>query len=312
VPSAGDVSVSDSVLSVSDLSIYNPSDLAVMLIDNIHVACDVPYWQAIILSTVAFRFALLPFGVVALQQGSRRVEVTPQLEKMKSKLDMTSIKDNTFYARESKALYKKHNFSPMLSIVAGLIQIPPMIAFFMGLRKMGEYCPDYCTGGPLWLTDLSAADPYYVLPTASAVSMFLMFELNADGMRPSDPRFVMGMRALSLAMIPISSQFSSGLLIYWIANNALTVTQSLVLRTETLSKMLDIRKPPKTVPLPLFKTNPITNIIQVITQKESPVEVIQADGTKKTVSKAAAPTSPPPNTYAFNPTKKPKKKKVAK
>lgn len=74
-------------------------------------------------------------------------------------------------------VFKDHNVSP-LSAFWGLAQIPVFVSCFFGIKKMAELpVPGFSTGGVAWISDLTLADPYCILPVLSSVSMLLSFEV---------------------------------------------------------------------------------------------------------------------------------------
>jgi YidC/Oxa1 family membrane protein insertase len=73
-----------------------------------------------------------------------------------------------------------------------------------------------------WIHDLSAKDPYYILPIIMGITMFIQQKLNPP---PPDPTQAKLMMALPVVFTFVFSQFPSGLVLYWIVNNALSILQ---------------------------------------------------------------------------------------
>ncbi|KAL7875934.1 hypothetical protein AOLI_G00108970 [Acnodon oligacanthus] len=73
---------------------------------------------------------------------------------------------------------KKHDVNPLRGFLVPLVQAPIFISFFIALRKMAYLpVPSLQTGGLWWFTDLTAADPFYVLPLAVTGTMFAILEV---------------------------------------------------------------------------------------------------------------------------------------
>jgi YidC/Oxa1 family membrane protein insertase len=78
------------------------------------------------------------------------------------------------------ALFKENNVSPF-SAFWGFAQIPVFISFFLAVKKMAELpVPGFTSGGLAWITDLSLADPLYILPVAASASMLLSMEVGIE------------------------------------------------------------------------------------------------------------------------------------
>ncbi|KAG7999437.1 Mitochondrial inner membrane protein OXA1L [Nibea albiflora] len=76
---------------------------------------------------------------------------------------------------------KKHDVNPLRGFLVPVVQAPVFISFFVALRKMAYLpVPSLQTGGVLWFTDLTAADPFYILPLAVTGTMFFILELGAE------------------------------------------------------------------------------------------------------------------------------------
>ncbi|KHJ82320.1 inner membrane protein [Oesophagostomum dentatum] len=125
---------------------------------------------------------------------------------------------------------------------------------FFAIRKMVEVnYPGLSTGGTAWFPDLTVTDPYYLLPLISAVTMGLVTRkvgiemgTSADQMTPM---MRLGMQyALPVVIFAVSSQFATGLCVYWCASNFVSLIYAGAFRTEAIRKMLNIPplvKPPK-------------------------------------------------------------------
>ena len=194
----------DGVVSVVTQLGYHPFDLVCVLLDNIHLTLDVPYWQSIVLATIGLRLITLPIGIKSMQNSSRLAALRPHM----AKLTEAAKRDPSVQARhttELYALWKKHKVNPLKAMLLPFVQLPIFVSVFFGIKQMGDYCPDFSSGGTAWVTDLAAADPYVALPVINALSFLLMFELNSEGFQTQDnSTFKMAMRGLSLAMVPLT------------------------------------------------------------------------------------------------------------
>lgn len=298
----------DGIVSVVNQLGYNPFDLACLGLENIHLALDIPYWQAIVVGTIAVRLITLPIGIKSMQNSSRLAALRPHM----AKLSENAKKDpgaQSRYTTELYALWKKYKVNPLKAAALPFVQLPIFISLFFGLKQMGSYYPEFANGGAYWFTDLAAADPTMVLPVINAASFLLMFEMNADGFQTeNNDMFKMAMRGLSLAMVPLTYQLPAGIFVYWCTNNALSVIQGRVLKIEAIANYLDIPKAPVAAPAFKMSTNPVTKFIDAIRHPEKKVEVVDGSA-PRTPTPTVTPTSPPPKTFTGPPPTSQKKKK---
>jgi len=120
-------------------------------------------------------------------------------------------------------IYKKEKINPLGGCLPILVQIPVFIALYWVLLESVEL-----RQAPfiLWIQDLASQDPYYVLPVLMGLSMFLQQKLNPQ---PLDP-----MQAKIMSLLPIIFTvfflfFPSGLVLYWVVNNSLSILQQWVI-----------------------------------------------------------------------------------
>jgi len=127
--------------------------------------------------------------------------------------------DRQKMGQEMMALYKKHKVNPMGGCLPVIIQIPVFFALYKSLLVSIElrHAPFYG-----WITDLSAMDPYYVLPIVMGASMIIQQRLNPA---PPDPLQAKIMKFLPVIFTFMFLFFPSGLVLYWLVNNVLSIAQ---------------------------------------------------------------------------------------
>jgi YidC/Oxa1 family membrane protein insertase len=121
--------------------------------------------------------------------------------------------------KEMIQLYKKEKANPVSGCLPMLLQIPVFIALYWVLMESVEL-----RQAPFifWIHDLSAADPYYVLPVLMGLSMFLQQRLNPA---PPDPTQAKIMMAMPIIFTVMFLSFPSGLVLYWLVNNCISILQ---------------------------------------------------------------------------------------
>jgi len=117
------------------------------------------------------------------------------------------------------ALYKTEKINPLGGCFPMLIQIPVFISLYWTLLESVEL-----RQAPfmLWMDNLSAADPYFILPVIYGITMFFQQRLNPA---PVDPMQKKMMQLLPIMFTGFFAFFPSGLVLYWIVNNILTIAQ---------------------------------------------------------------------------------------
>lgn len=164
---------------------YSPTHLVMQAVEQIHLFAGIPYWEAIIISTLALRVLLVPSAIVVVRDVSKMRALQPEIKRIKESFAGVSAADDPTirfkYGAEVTKLFKANNVNPLRSAAISFLQLPIFLSLFFGLRNMGTFYPEYSSGGDLWFTDLSAADPYFILPTINALSFLLMIELGSEG-----------------------------------------------------------------------------------------------------------------------------------
>lgn len=246
---------------------YYPQDHFVDFINFMHDVSGMNYAYSIAATTIMVRIVLIPLFVSAQRNSSRVAHMMPEMTVLKErmeKIDKNDKKSNLEVQKQVQRLFKKYECNPMKSLIT-LLQMPVFVSLFFGLRKMPEYfSEDLSTGGIAWFTDLTAVDPYCILPASSAFTFLAMTEMNKKQMMASNPQqgkvMVAVMRGLSLVMIPITLNFESLILCYFVTNNTFSLLQTAVMKHPVVKKSLGIWDPPP--PIPGSKSKNIVEMIQ--------------------------------------------------
>ena len=170
-------------LSSDDLG-FSPIHIAIQLVENIHMAAGIPYWEAIALSTLCVRLVLLPTALIVARDVSKMRALKPELKKIRESMNNNISPDDPTkkfkYIEQVNKLFASHDVEPLKTVCLAAFQFPIFISFFFGMRQMGDYIPEFSAGGgDYWFANLSAADPTYILPCVNALSFLLMVEISA-------------------------------------------------------------------------------------------------------------------------------------
>lgn len=170
---------------------------------------------AIILLTVLIKLVFFPLSAASYRSMAKMRLVAPKLERIKQQYG----DDREQLNRAMMNLYKTEKINPLGGCLPVLIQIPVFIALYWSILSSVEmrYAPFFG-----WITDLSAADPYYILPLIMGASMIVQTHLNPV---PPDPLQAKVMKIMPIAFSVIFFFFPAGLVLYSIVNNLLSIAQ---------------------------------------------------------------------------------------
>lgn len=135
--------------------------------------------------------------------------------------------DKELMNKEVMALYKTYGVNPASGCVPILIQMPVFFGLYQALLTSIElrHAPfiTYVPGTDiLWLADLSAKDPFYVTPVIMGLTMFIQQKMSPPASDPTQQKIMMFLPLIFTAMF---LSFPSGLVVYWLVNNILSIAQ---------------------------------------------------------------------------------------
>jgi YidC/Oxa1 family membrane protein insertase len=174
---------------------------------------------AIIVLTILIKAAFFKLSETSYRSMANMRRLTPQFAKIKERYGDDKQKMN----QALMEMYKKEKINPLGGCLPILVQIPVFIALYWVLLETVEL-----RQAPfmLWIQDLSAKDPYFILPLIMGVTMFVQQKLNPP---PPDPVQARVMMALPLVFTVFFLWFPSGLVLYWVVNNVLSIAQQYVI-----------------------------------------------------------------------------------
>ncbi len=170
---------------------------------------------AIILLTVLIKLLFFPLSAASYRSMAKMRLVAPKLEKIKQQY----ADDREQLNRAMMDLYKTEKINPLGGCLPVVIQIPVFIALYWSILGSVEMRNAPFIG---WITDLSAPDPYYILPLIMGASMITQMRLNP---KPADPMQAKVMQFMPIVFSVMFFFFPAGLVLYSIVNNVLSITQ---------------------------------------------------------------------------------------
>jgi YidC/Oxa1 family membrane protein insertase len=181
---------------------------------------------SIILLTILIKLLFFPLSAASYLSMAKMRLVAPKLEKLK----LQHSGDREQLNRAMMELYKTEKINPLGGCLPMLIQIPVFIALYWSILASVEmrYAPFFG-----WITDLSAPDPYYILPVIMGISMVVQMRLNP---KPPDPLQAKLMQIMPIIFSVMFFFFPAGLVLYSIVNNILSIAQQWFITQSTEAK----------------------------------------------------------------------------
>ena len=179
------------------------------------------YGVAIVLLTLGIRILLFPLMHTSTVSMRKMAKVQPKVKEIQAKYKKkkSDPQARAKMNQEMMALYKEEGVNPMAGCLPLLVQLPLLWALYKLFLSAIElrHAPFV-----LWITDLSAKDPLYVTPVLMTATMWLQQRLAPQAGDPQQQRI---MRMMPLIFGIMFLQFPSGLVLYWLANNVITIIQ---------------------------------------------------------------------------------------
>ena len=187
------------------------------LLDGIHKVIGNWGWSIIVL-TILVKIALMWFSNKSYYSMAKMRAIAPRLQALKEEHGSDRMK----MSQEMMAIYKEEQVNPMAGCLPILLQMPIFLALYWVLVESVElrHAPWI-----LWIQDLSAMDPWFILPLLMGASMFIQQQLNPQ---PTDPMQAKVMKFLPIIFTAFMLFFPAGLVLYWTVNNLFSMTQQYI------------------------------------------------------------------------------------
>nr|WP_321514657.1 membrane protein insertase YidC [uncultured Pseudodesulfovibrio sp.] len=189
------------------------------------------YGIAIIILTIIIKLIFWPLSQKSYASMEQMKKLQPMVQKLREKYGDDKQRLN----QETMALYKTYKVNPMGGCLPMVVQIPVFFGLYKALLGAVElrHAP-FIAHVPFtdlpWLADLSAKDPYYITPIIMGASMFLQQKMTPSAGDPTQQKIMLFMPLIFTFMF---LQFPSGLVIYWLFNNLLSIGQQLMIARST-------------------------------------------------------------------------------
>ncbi len=184
----------------------------------------VPNWGwAIVVLTLVINMLLFPLRISSYKSTMKMQRVAPEIKAIQEKYKKYSMRDprKAEMNKEVMAVYSREGINP----VGGCFQMFLQMPVWFGLNTALRYAIEMRHATWLWVLDLSAKDPYYILPVLMGASMYLVSKMTP--MTSTDPQQQMMMKIMPIAMAGIFmiSPISSGLAVYILTSSVVGIGQ---------------------------------------------------------------------------------------
>ena len=188
---------------------------------------------AIVVLTILIKAVFFPLSAASYRSMAKMKVLTPRLMQLKERFG----DDRQRLNQEMMKMYQTEKVNPLGGCLPILVQIPVFIALYWVLLGAVEMRDAPWIG---WITDLATADPYYILPVIMILSMIIQTKLNPT---PPDPIQAKVMMMMPFIFGIMFLWFPSGLVLYWVVNNVLSIAQQWY-----ITKQLDDAAKPANMP----------------------------------------------------------------
>jgi YidC/Oxa1 family membrane protein insertase len=170
---------------------------------------------AIILATFLLKLLFYPLSEKSGKSMARMRELAPRMKQLQE----TYKDDRTKLGQATMELYKQEKVNPVAGCLPMLIQMPVFLAFYWVLLESVEMRQAPFFG---WINDLSARDPFFILPALNGLAMWIQYKLNPP---PPDPMQAKVFQFMPLVFSVLFAVFPAGLVLYWVTNTGLSILQ---------------------------------------------------------------------------------------
>src|SRR5512146_182415 len=170
---------------------------------------------AIILGTFLLKLVLYPLSEASGRSMAKMKALGPRIKNIQE----TYKDDKEKLGRAMMDIYKREKVNPVSGWLPMIVQIPVFLAFYWVLLYSAEMRQ---ASFAFWIQDLSARDPYFILPAIMAVAMFVQYKLNPTSPDPAQAKVMM---IMPIAMSAMFAFFPAGLVLYYVTNTILSIAQ---------------------------------------------------------------------------------------
>jgi YidC/Oxa1 family membrane protein insertase len=194
------------------------------VLEKIHLIFGNWGWSIIML-TILIKIVFFKLSEASYKSMAKMKKLTPRMTALKERYG----DDKKQFSEALMKIYKEEKVNPLGGCLPILIQIPVFIALYWVIIESVEMRHAPFIG---WIEDLSSADPLYILPVLMGISMYAQQKLNPA---PTDPMQAKIFLTLPFVFTFLFATFPSGLVLYWVTNNILSIAQQYVINKRIIT-----------------------------------------------------------------------------
>lgn len=205
-----------------------------------------PGWIAILTLVSIMRILQFPLMIKQNVIAIKTNNLAPQTQKIQLRSNEAFAAGDTYTSNVQRAklqaLHAEHGLTTFKRLWPSLVQAPAFCCMFFTFRNLADYkMNSMTTGGALWFTDLTVADPTYILPALACGATYLLVRYGvATTFNVASARTKWFVRILPVGMFYLIHQLPSAVMLFWTLNNLVSLSVSLMFRTSIAKRVFKI------------------------------------------------------------------------
>ncbi|KAI1722203.1 60Kd inner membrane protein domain-containing protein [Ditylenchus destructor] len=228
---------------------WKPSSYFRWMFEAAYINFDLPWWGTICAGTFVLRLLMIFVPVMAQKSAALNSRYRKEIAEFRDRIQDAKAEGNNLLVQqiflEQMDFMKRKGIKMGRQMLILCINGGVFMSNFFALKKMiNANYPGFADGGALWFTDLTTADPYWLLPIISAITIHLVIRSGVDsGSMPQDMPSTMRL-AMLYGMPAIiffaGSQMPAGILVYWCTSNCISLSYAILFRMQAVRNILNL------------------------------------------------------------------------
>lgn len=220
------------------MSIKPITDFFVIVFKDIHnLTPNSSYGITVILFTLLVKILLLPFNIMQTKSTAKMQKVQPKLQELQKRYK----NDPKKLQEEQMRIYKEEGANPLSGCLPLLIQLPILIGIYQIFQVKDIFAGSAAAAQFLWVSNIAAPDPYFLMPIISGISQFISTKLITPKMSADDKaKNPMSSDTTNIMMSAFTTfiawKLPAGLVLYWIMTNIVQLAIQFVLNRVYIEK----------------------------------------------------------------------------
>ncbi|XP_066595869.1 mitochondrial inner membrane protein OXA1L [Prorops nasuta] len=288
---------------------YSPVGILQKVFEWLHIECDLPWWSCILIATTCIRLIILPIAIKTQRQSAKMRVYMPKLNELQQNLKEAKLSPDPMEgiraAHKLNKFMAESNFKMFSVFLPMLIQVPIFVSFYWAIRGMvNAPVESMREGGLWWFSDLTVADPTYILPVTTCGLIFLLLEFGMEGNVATSKGQKIMFRCIPVFSLFVLQNMPNAINFYWTYSNTISLIQQGILKLPRVRTYLNL--PPRVAPIIKTTKKEKKNIMENFKDSWENMKVSKKLREIEHLDKsrfANAGRGPIPRTYKYDPTK---------